>query len=267
MEIRRRACATWWTGWRNVKYGLRSNLKFRYLPERSTVKIESHESTGLAGQQSARPAEEAWTKKDQAGAAPSMRGRKAAWESRASEFRQRLIVWKQTPESVRPSLRALAGELDTTHQMLGYYLDGLDEAEGREMTMRECLDVIITPGLLDQIEELKQEAKRGPLNSYQVKLLNLFAKQGFSGANEILQKCRQMTPQEARQARASERAAMFASVALKNIERIKQEAERGPLPWRDIEILKILARRKCAGAKELLQENAKSALPRPQVPQ
>ena len=238
------------------------------------MKIESHESTGLDGQQSVRPAEEAGTKKHQMGDAPSVRGRKAAWESRASEFRQRLIVWKQTPESVRPSLRALASELDTTHQMLGYYLDGLDrwlakdqakciranaKAEGREMTMREWYH--------EQIEELKQKAKRGPLNSYQVKLLNLFAKQGFSGANEILQKCRQMTPQEARQARASERAAMFASVALKNIERIKQEAERGPLPWRDIEILKILARRKCAGAKELLQEHAKSALPRPQVPQ
>ena len=52
------------------------------------MKIESHESTGLDGQQSARPAEEAGTKKDQTGAAPSMRGRKAAWESRASEFRQ-----------------------------------------------------------------------------------------------------------------------------------------------------------------------------------
>jgi len=135
------------------------------------------------------------------------------------------------------------------------------------MTMREWYHVEVVPGLLGQIEELKQKAKRGPLNSYQVKLLNLFAKQGFSGANEILQKGRQMTPQEARQARASERAAMFASAALKNIERIKQEAERGPLPWRDIEILKILARRKCAGAKELLQEHAKSALPRPQVPQ
>ena len=245
------------------------------------MKIESHESTELAWQQSARPAEEGGTKKHQMGDAPPVRGRKAAWESRATEFRQRLIARKQTPEWMRPSLRALASELGTSHQLLAHYLDGLRiwsakeeskrirarvKAEGREMTMRECYAVVL-PGLLDRLGELKQEAKRGPLNSYQVKLLNLFAKQGFSGANEILQKCRQMTPQEARQARASERAAMFASVALKNIERIKQEAERGPLPWRDIEILKILARRKCAGAKELLQEHAKSALPRPQVPQ
>ena len=183
---------------------------------------------------------------------------------------------------MRPPLRALARELDTTHQMLGYYLDRLDrwlakeqtkriragvKAEGRDMTMREYYDVIIIPGLLGQLEELKQEAKRGPLNSYQVKMLNLFAKQGFSGAKEILEKCRQMTPQEERQARAAEKATMFTAAALKNIERIKQEAERGPLPWRDMEILKILARRKCSGAKELLLEHAKSALPRPQVPQ
>jgi len=76
-----------------------------------------------------------------------------------------------------------------------------------------------------------------------------------------------MTPEEERQARAAEKAAMFTAAALKNIERIKQEAERGPLPWRDIEILKLLARRKCAGAKELLQKYSKSALSRPQVPQ
>jgi hypothetical protein len=138
------------------------------------------------------------------------------------------------------------------------------------MTMRECLDVIITPKLLDQIEKLRQAAKRGPLNHWQIKELKLFAKQGLPGAKEakeILENCRQMTPQEERQARASERNAMFTSAALSNIERIKQEAERGPLPWRDIEILKILARRKCAGAKELLQKYSKSALPRPQVPQ
>ena len=211
-----------------------------------------------------------------------MKGRKPKYESRATEFRQRLIVWKQTPEWMRPSLRGLASELGASHQLLAHYLDGLRiwsakeeskrirvrvKAEGRDMTMREYYDAIIIPGLLGQLEELKQEAKRGPLNSYQVKMLNLFAKQGFSGAKEILEKCRQMTPQEERQARAAEKATMFTAAALKNIERIKQEAERGPLPWRDMEILKILARRKCSGAKELLLEHAKSTLPRPQVPQ
>jgi len=206
-------------------------------------------------------------------------GRKPAYESRATEFRQRLSAWRQMPADERPSLRVLAGELGTSHQLLSHYLDGLEtwraeerakqiraraKAAGREMTMRELLDVMVTPGLLRQIEKLRQEAKRGPLNHWQIKTLKLFAKHGFPGAKEILKKCRQMTPQEERQARAAEKATMFAAAALKNIERIKQEAERGPLPWRDIEILKILARRKCAGAKELLQKYSKSALPRPE---
>jgi len=216
----------------------------------------------------------------------SASGRKPAYESRAAEFRRELIIWKQTPESMRPSLRVLADELSmagkrTTHQILSYYLNRLGrwqakenakriraraKAENREMTMRECLDAIITPGFLDKVEELRREAKRGPLNSHQIKMLKLFARQ-FPEAQEILQKCRQMTPEEERQARAAEKATMFTAATLKNIERIKQEAERGPLPWRDIEILKILARRKCAGAKELLEKYLKSALPRPQVPQ
>jgi|SRR5579863_968498 len=46
-----------------------------------------------------------------------VRGRKPAYESRAAEFRQRLMVWKGTAESSRPSLRALAVELGTSHQI------------------------------------------------------------------------------------------------------------------------------------------------------
>lgn len=51
------------------------------------------------------------------------RGRKPAHESRATEFRRKLIEWKQTPESSRPSLRALARELGTSHQLLTFYLE------------------------------------------------------------------------------------------------------------------------------------------------
>src|ERR1700730_1729737 len=47
-----------------------------------------------------------------------MRGRKPKQESRSAELRQKLIEWKQTPESSRPSLRALARELGTSHQLL-----------------------------------------------------------------------------------------------------------------------------------------------------
>jgi hypothetical protein len=44
-----------------------------------------------------------------------MKGRKKKPESRATEFRQRLVIRKQTPESLRPSLRQLARELGTSH--------------------------------------------------------------------------------------------------------------------------------------------------------
>ena len=56
-----------------------------------------------------------------------MRGRKTKLESRAAEFRQRLIEWKQTPVAFRPSLRALARELATSNQLLSHFLSGLEE--------------------------------------------------------------------------------------------------------------------------------------------
>ena len=144
-----------------------------------------------------------------------MKGRKKKQESRAAEFRERLMVWTRTPESLRPSLRELARELGTSHQLLQHYLNGLEEwecreryqrakekalekaaeirarveAEGREMTMREAINAIVTPGLHDQIERIRQDAKRGPLHPAQFKILKLWAKQGFPGAQEVLQKC------------------------------------------------------------------------------
>jgi transcriptional regulator with XRE-family HTH domain len=209
-----------------------------------------------------------------------MRGRKPGYESRATEFRQRLIAWKQAPESLRLSLRALARELGTSHQMLAYYLYGLGswqaeerakqiraraKAEGREMTMRECCDAIITPGFFRKIEELRREANRGPLNHWQIETLKMLTRQGFSGAKEILGTCRQMTPGEERQARASERAAGFAAAAAKTIKRIEQDGARGPLCWQDIERLKYLARRKYPEAKELLEKYSQTAEPKPKL--
>jgi len=55
------------------------------------------------------------------------RGRKPKQESRAEEFRQRLMAWNQMPVRSRPSLRALARELGTSHQLLKQYLDGLEK--------------------------------------------------------------------------------------------------------------------------------------------
>lgn len=54
-------------------------------------------------------------------------GRKRNQESRATEFRRGLIEWKQTPEPSRPSLRALARDLGTSHQLLAFYLKDLEK--------------------------------------------------------------------------------------------------------------------------------------------
>ena len=56
-----------------------------------------------------------------------MGGRKANQESRSEEFRQTVIAWKQTPVAFRPSLRALARDLGTSHQLLSHYLSALEE--------------------------------------------------------------------------------------------------------------------------------------------
>src|SRR6266513_3369736 len=152
-----------------------------------------------------------------------IKGRKPKRESRSAEFRQRLIAWKQTPESSRPSLRALACELGTSHQLLNHYLKGLEEwqykersrqaekaselirnraqAENRLLTpwerhqvcalAREALRAMVTPILLDQLECIKQDAKRAPLHWAQIRMLKLFARQEFPGAKELLKKCQQ----------------------------------------------------------------------------
>lgn len=142
------------------------------------------------------------------------RGRKRKQESRADELRLKLIAWKAIPESLRPSLRALAAETRVSHQLLSFFLKDLEEwqfrdryrkakeralekakqisaraaTENRDMTMRECLDVIVVPGELDQIEDMRQRAKRGPLHRLEFKILELWAKQGFTVAQELLLK-------------------------------------------------------------------------------
>jgi hypothetical protein len=130
------------------------------------------------------------------------RGRKAASQSRAGEIRTKLLAWRQTPEPQRISLRALARELGTSHQLLQHYLDGLDswqaeerakricaraEAEGRSLTLAECCDAIGTPGVLRRIERIKREAKRGRLNWADLKILKIWARQ-FPQAQEVLER-------------------------------------------------------------------------------
>jgi hypothetical protein len=150
---------------------------------------------------------------------PAVSGRKLKQESRSAEFRQRLIQWKQTPVAFRRSLRALARKLGTSHQLLAHYLVGLakwqceeryrkakkesDEicarakAENRNLTfweeqqVRACdralIQALVAPALIDTLESIKREAKRGPLNRHQIKMLKLFAR-AFPEAQELLQK-------------------------------------------------------------------------------
>jgi len=60
------------------------------------------------------------------------RGRKPVSESRAAEIRARLIAWRQIPETNRVSLRALAVQIGTSHQLLSFYLQRLDRWQARE---------------------------------------------------------------------------------------------------------------------------------------
>jgi len=153
--------------------------------------------------------------------APRTRGRKIRRKSRAAEFRQRLLTWKQSPPASRPSLRALARELGTSHQLLTHYLVGLEKwqyeeryrrakkqadeiraravAENRNLTfweeqqIRACdtarIQALVGPALIAALEGIKRDAKRGLLDRYQFKTLKLFARRNYPGAQELLQKC------------------------------------------------------------------------------
>jgi hypothetical protein len=60
------------------------------------------------------------------------RGRKRNPESRASEIHSKLAAWRQASESARPSLRASAREVDTSHQLLSHYLLHWDKWQAKE---------------------------------------------------------------------------------------------------------------------------------------
>jgi len=155
------------------------------------------------------------------------RGRKPKYESRAPEFLQELMSWKQMPEHLRPPLRVLARQLNTSHQILAYYLDGLEirhameskrrdeeeskrrmdeiraraAAEGRSMTAWEEQQVAtyrerrwrsgLSAALLNQLWKLKKKAENGPLDPIEIKMLKIYAKNGYPGAQEMLQRCSQ----------------------------------------------------------------------------
>ena len=142
------------------------------------------------------------------------RGRKATSESRAAEIRGRLLAWKQTPESQRISLRALASQMGTSHQLLSFYLRRWDHwqmkeyqrhaqeipdrtrAENRSMTQAESAQMIayirasfhsLAGSIVSNwLARLRMQIKLGKLSGPQVKMARLLARNGCGEAQEIL---------------------------------------------------------------------------------
>ncbi len=139
-------------------------------------------------------------------------GRKPKEKSRGTELRQALIAWKESPEGSRPSLRFLALQLRTSHQLLTHFLNTIDEwgleervrfakeraehiqararEEGRRLSFPEIAGAILEPALLEMIAKAQQEFKLGPLDSHQVKMLRMLAGE-FPEAQNLLHKCLQ----------------------------------------------------------------------------
>src|SRR6516165_10828349 len=150
-----------------------------------------------------------------------MRGRKPKAESHADKIRAKLAAWKQTPEYLRPSLRDLARQMGTSHQLLAHYLQRLEkwqakeyedkaqkiraraEVENRYLTTSEAqqaqaydresvrylLESVLGDALREWEQEIKQDVKAGrsPAARYG-KLLRKAASRGNQQAQGILAK-------------------------------------------------------------------------------
>ena len=142
------------------------------------------------------------------------KGRKAASDSLATELRERLLQWKRTPEPQRISLRALAAELGTKHQLLSFHLRNLPKWQGKEYRRRaeeisdrakaegrpmndweldQCaaynraqFDCMLDEVVAKTIRDLRNELKKGALSQVQMKIARLFASKGLPEAQEIL---------------------------------------------------------------------------------
>ena len=156
------------------------------------------------------------------------RGRKTKQASRADELRRKLTAWKQIPESQRPSLRALARELGTSHQLLEHYLDGLEIRQAREQEAnraRECQRIT---------ENIRAQAKERALTQWEQEQLLAYDRRYMSAAaGEIL---------------------------LNQLEALSRKAKKEPLNWWDIKTLKLLVKSRLPGAQELLQKYEGQAL-------
>lgn len=146
-----------------------------------------------------------------------MRGRKPKQESRGDELRGKLAAWRQTPQSARPSLRTLARDLGTSHQLLSHYLQHSEkwqaeeqekayqqeakkicaraEAENRPMTLwekervpchRKAFQLAMGAVLNDWYRKLRRQAERGQLSAGDLRTLRFLTRRGKHQAQEIL---------------------------------------------------------------------------------
>jgi hypothetical protein len=131
-------------------------------------------------------------------AAQGKRGRKPASESRAAEIRTRLLVWKKTPNPQRISLRTLATEIGTSHQLLSFHLRRLDEWQMKEYYRKKAQEIpdnrplakalcsMIGPAICKMLAELERQIKCGALSGTQVRIAKLLAREGIGKAQDIL---------------------------------------------------------------------------------
>jgi len=144
-----------------------------------------------------------------------MRGRKPKQESRAAEIRAKLAAWKRTPEGAKPSLRTLAREIGTSHQLLSHYLQHWAKwqskeyrrlaaniresakAENRSLTAWEehqaraydqtAFRWTLVAAMENGLNAIARVAKKGRLGRAEVKILKLMASQGYAKAQKILE--------------------------------------------------------------------------------
>lgn len=124
------------------------------------------------------------------------RGRKPKEESRAEELHTELAAWRQLG-FLRPSLRKLAAQLGTSHQLLSHCIKSQDEWEARRQALRSkesgdfggALRWYAIAGGIKLIRRMEREAKKtGTLDRSRVRMLENFAKVGLPGARELLSK-------------------------------------------------------------------------------
>ena len=152
----------------------------------------------------------------QANRAHGKPGRKLVSQSRAGEIRAKLLMWKQSPELQRISLRALAVELRTSHQLLGSHLRSLNKwqakdykgraeeirnlawAENRRLTPweesragaldRAAFQCMIESALAQALRRYEKELRKGKGRAGNLRPFRMLAQRGFPGAQNVLQK-------------------------------------------------------------------------------